>query len=173
MTIGIEIDRTYAPVTARWTVDAAASSVDFAIDTFWGLITVRGHFDRFAGVYEPGVREAAIELAIEADSLDTGNSIRDGHLRGAHFFDVVRHPEVRFSGTGVVATHGTTMRVAGTLEAAGKSVPLVFDTAVYELEGELEITATTTVDQRLLGMSGGPLGMIRPPATVHVRARLV
>jgi hypothetical protein len=38
---------------------------------------------------------------------------------------------------------------------------------------ELEIEATTTVDHRLLGMTWSPLGMIRPPATLHVKARLI
>jgi hypothetical protein len=33
-----------------------------------------------------------------------------------------------------------------------------------------EIEAITTIDPRQLGMSSGPLGMIRPPATVHVDA---
>jgi len=36
----------------------------------------------------------------------------------------------------------------------------------------LEIEASTTVDQSQLGMSSGRLGMIRPPATLHVKARL-
>jgi hypothetical protein len=43
----------------------------------------------------------------------------------------------------------------------------------------MEIEATTTVDQRelgmsdgTLGMSDGTLGMIRTPVTLHVNARL-
>jgi hypothetical protein len=34
----------------------------------------------------------------------------------------------------------------------------------------VELETTTTVDQRQLGMSSGLLRMIRPPATMHVRA---
>jgi hypothetical protein len=38
---------------------------------------------------------------------------------------------------------------------------------------DLEIEATTTtVDQREIGMTSSPLGMIRTPSTLHVRARL-
>jgi hypothetical protein len=37
---------------------------------------------------------------------------------------------------------------------------------------DLEIEATTTVDQRELGMTFSPFGMIHTPSTLHVRARL-
>jgi hypothetical protein len=43
---------------------------------------------------------------------------------------------------------------------------------VRQLDDALEVEATTTIDQRQLGMSSGRLGMIRPPATLHVKARL-
>ena len=36
----------------------------------------------------------------------------------------------------------------------------------------LEVEATTTVDPRRFGMSSGLLGMIRPRATLHVKALL-
>jgi polyisoprenoid-binding protein YceI len=64
------------------------------------------------------------------------------------------------------------LHVVGRLEAAGKAVPLEFAATVQQLGDALEVEATTTVDQRRLGMSSGRLGMIRPPVTLHVRARL-
>ena len=69
--------------------------------TFWGLLTVRGHFDRFSGSYEVGPDGATIELTIDADSLDTGNANRDKHLRSTDFFRVAEHPQVRFTSTRV------------------------------------------------------------------------
>ena len=64
------------------------------------------------------------------------------------------------------------LHVEGRLEAGGKVVPLEFDANVQPVDHGLEIEATTTVDQRQLGMSSGRLGMIRPPATLHVKARV-
>ena len=49
---------------------------------------------------------------------------------------------------------------------------LEFPATVRQLDDALEIEATVTVDHRQLGMSSGRLGMIRPPATLHVNARL-
>ena len=157
---------------ARWAVEPDETSVDFAVKTFWGLATVRGRFDRFDGSYATGPDGATIELTVDGDSLDTGNATRDRHLRTGDFFAVAEHPHVRFTSTRVQEAGAGTLRVAGELEAAGRVVPLELDASVRRLDGGLEVEATTTVDQRRLGMTSGLLGMIRRPATLHVKAKL-
>jgi polyisoprenoid-binding protein YceI len=162
---------TVAP--ARWTVDPDETSVEFAVKTFWGLTTVHGRFDRFDGSYEVGPNGTTIELTIDADSLDTGHATRDKHLRSTDFFHVVERPKVRFTSTRVHHVTDEVLHVVGNLEAAGKVMLLEFPATVRQVDdGTLEVEATTSVDQRELGMSSGQLGMIRPPATLHVRARL-
>ena len=64
------------------------------------------------------------------------------------------------------------MHVSGELEVAGKRVPLGFDASVRLIGGDVELEATTTVDQSLLGMRDGPLRNVRRPATVRVKTRL-
>jgi polyisoprenoid-binding protein YceI len=162
--------RTAAPT--RWSVDRDETSVDFAVETFWGLTTVRGRFDRFDGSYEVGPDGTKIELTIDADSIDTGNRTRDRHLRSTDFFDVAEHPQVRFTSTRIRHAGDGLLRIAGSLEAAGKVVPIEFDATARQVDDAFEVEATTTVDQRQLGMSSGQLGMIRGPATLHVKARL-
>jgi polyisoprenoid-binding protein YceI len=165
-------DRTQTTAPRRWKLDAARSIVEFRVPTFWGLSTVVGHFDRFDGFYGRDSEDVlAIELAIDADSLDTGNGTRDRHLRAERFFNVRAHPQVRFTST-LVNDLGGTLAVVGRLEAAARTVPVAFGARVREAGDDLEIEATTTVDQRELGMTFSPLGMIRAPSTLHVRARL-
>ena len=84
-----------------WTVDPTRTKVEFEVEHFWGLHTVRGRFRRFDGVYFLGPAGPEIELTIDAGSVDTGNSARDRHLRSADFFDVDEHPQVRFTSTQV------------------------------------------------------------------------
>ena len=55
---------------------------------------------------------------------------------------------------------------------AGAKVPLSLEATLRELDGALEVEASTTVDQRDFGMTWSPLGMIRSPTTLHVKARL-
>jgi polyisoprenoid-binding protein YceI len=170
MTIVTSEDR--AGTRARWSVDSGETSVDFAVKTFWGLGTVRGRFGRVAGSYEVGPDGTKIELTIDVDSIDTGNRMRDEHLRSAAFFGLAEHPQVRFMSTRVRDAGDGTLHVEGGLEVAGTVVPLEFDATVREIDHGLQVEGATTVDQRQFGMSSGQLGMIRPPAELHVSARL-
>jgi YceI-like domain len=107
-----------------------------------------------------------------AASVDTGNAARDKHLRSADFFDVAEHPQVRFTSTHIAGLGNGRAHVRGQLEAAGTSVPVAFDASVRVIDGELELEATTTVDQRRFGMSQGPFRNVRPPTKVHVKTLL-
>ena len=156
----------------RWLLDPERSTVEFAVETFWGLSTVHGRFDYFEGSYEQELGDAAIDMAIDGASLDTGNPTRDKHLRSGAFFHVEEHPQVRFRSARVHEVEDGILHVGGWLEAAGKSVWLEIPAIVRTAGDGLEIEATATLDQRELGMSGGPLGMIRPPVTLHVDAQL-
>jgi len=158
--------------TTHWAVDPEHTSVEFDVPSFWGLATVHGSFDRFAGSYETGPAGARIELAVDADSLDTGNATRDKHLRSSKFFHVVEHPQIHFLSTGVHDAGDGSLEVIGRLGVAGRATSLRFPATARRVGGELEIEASTPVDQTELGMSTGTLGMIRRPATLHVTARL-
>jgi polyisoprenoid-binding protein YceI len=159
--------------TQRWVVDSSRSFVEFEVSNFWGLAKVVGSFDRFDGSYTTGPDGSAVEMTIEADSLDTGNERRDHHLRSHDFFDSSEFPYIRFSSRELVDMGEGRVHVTGELEVVGIPQPLAFDATVRDLGDELEAEGTTTVDARKYGMSSGPLWSIRPLATVHVKTRLV
>ena len=159
--------------TERWSVDATRTTVEFEAKSLWGLVPVGGRFDRFHGSYTVGPNGPEIELAIDADSIDTGNRRRDEHLRAEDFFSVGEHPWVRFTSQKVTRPQDGVLRVSGELEVAGKSVPLTFDASVRPQNEELEIEAATTVDHEAFGMSRGPLRSIKTPTTLYVKTRLV
>jgi hypothetical protein len=79
---------------------------------------------------------------------------------------------VHFTSARVHDVNGEILHVVGWLEAAGNVVVLEFPATVRPVGDGLEVEATTTVDQSQLGMSSGQLGMIRRPATLHVKAHL-
>jgi polyisoprenoid-binding protein YceI len=156
--------------TGAWRLDPARSSVEFHVPHFWGLITVKGHFERYEGTLDLQ-SQPAVQLTIEADSLNTGNRRRDQHLRSADFFDVERHPQVQFVSDSAVL-NGDTLKVLGRLHAAGKSIPLELDATVQAVDGQLQIEAVTHAVHRELGMTWSPLGMARPYSKLIVKGRL-
>jgi polyisoprenoid-binding protein YceI len=156
--------------TGTWRLDPARSSVEFQVRHIYGLVTVKGRFDRYQGSLDLSARPA-VELVIDADSLDTRVQKRDKHLRSDDFFDVVNHPQVRFS-SDAVTLDGNALKARGRLHAAGKHIPLDVDATVTPVDDGFELEASALADQRELGMLS-PLGIMRAPCKLIVRGRLV
>ena len=157
--------------SGNWHLDPTRSSVEFHVPHFYGLMTVKGHFDRYQGTLNLEERPA-LELTIDADSLETKHGKRDAHLRSDEFFDVANHPHVRFVAD-TVTLHEGTLSARGELHAAGRHVPLNVEATVRQVEGDFEVEATALVDHRELGMTWSPLGIMRAPSKLIVRGRLV
>jgi polyisoprenoid-binding protein YceI len=157
----------------RWRLDPTRSTAEFRVRHGWGLVTVVGHFDEIRGTLDlrPD-RQPAVDLTLHADSLSTGNAKRDLRLRSAAFFDVEHHPLVRFTSESALLS-GETLTVRGDLEAAGRQMQLAFDAVVRRIGTVVAVEATTPADHRQLGMTWSPLGMLRAPARLTVRAQLV
>jgi polyisoprenoid-binding protein YceI len=157
--------------SGTWILDPERSSVEFRTPLLFGVIgKVKGGFNLYRGTLDMETRPA-IELTINADSIDTGNEKRDTHLRSADFFAAEAHPEVRFESESA-SLDGETLRVHGTLRAAGASTPLDVVATVRPVGEEFEIEASAKVDRRELGMTYSPLGTLRGPAIMTVRGRL-
>jgi polyisoprenoid-binding protein YceI len=157
--------------TGAWTLDPARSSVEFHVRHFYGLVTVKGHFDSYRGTLDLSATPA-VELVIDADSLDTNNQQRDKHLRSADFFDVANHPQVRFAADDVTLD-GDKMSAHGRLYAAGKDIALDASAAIEPAADGFEIVATALADHRELGMTWSPLGILRAPSKLIVRGHLI
>ncbi len=155
----------------RWRMDPTRSRVEFHAKHLFGLLTVKGRFDRYEGVLDL-TAEPSIELTIDADSLNTRNAKRDAHLRSDDFFDAANHPEVRFVSQRVAVVDDR-LDVQGELHAAGKSIPLELEGTIRRDGDELDVDVTTFADHQLLGMTWNPLGMLRSPSKLVVRGRLV
>jgi polyisoprenoid-binding protein YceI len=154
-----------------WRLDPGRSSVEFHAKHLWGLATVKGRFDRYEGALDL-TDEPAVELTVEADSLDSGNGRRDRHLRSADFFDVQRHPFIRFVSDDVVL-EGERLEVRGRLHARGAATALEVVARLERVGDELEIEAVAVADHDRLGMTWNLLGMLHTPSTLIVKGRLV
>jgi len=156
---------------SRWRIEPARSSVSFRSPGVWGLVKVKGEFERYSGTLDLR-RKPAVELTLDAASLNTHNTMRDKHLRSPDFFDVENHPQVRFVSDSATLD-GEQLRVRGRLDAAGESMPLDLTATVRRVGDELELDARTEADQHQLGMTHSPLGMVRSPSELMIHARLV
>jgi polyisoprenoid-binding protein YceI len=145
-----------------WNSEPSGSRLEFAVKTMWGLVTVRGRFDRFHGQLEVRPEGASAELTIEAASFDTGHEKRDTHLRSADFFDVSSHPTLSFTASAITPRSGEDLTITGDLALAGRVVRLELPVRVTHGEhGRLHLSTTATVPREHAGMTWNRGGMIR------------
>jgi polyisoprenoid-binding protein YceI len=117
-------------VAGTWTIDPVHTHVGFVIKHMM-VSKVRGRFGAVAGTITLADKpfDSTAEVTIEVNSIDTGNSMRDDHIRSADFFDLANHPTMTFTSTGVrqedgdfyldgdLTIRGTTKRVTLAMEA--------------------------------------------------------
>lgn len=117
-------------ISGDYAIDASHSRLGFSARHAM-VTTVRGAFSAFEGtalINTATPAESKVELTIQADSFETGSADRDGHVKGADFFDVEQFPTLTFSST-KVERDGAEWTIVGDLTIKGvtKSVALVFE----------------------------------------------
>src|ERR1700712_662647 len=87
--------------TTKWVLDPMHSEVQFKVKHLV-ISTVTGSFKTFEGSVETegDTFEGAIaEFSLDVNSIDTNQEMRDGHLKGAEFFDAEKYPKITFKST--------------------------------------------------------------------------
>jgi polyisoprenoid-binding protein YceI len=116
-----------------WELDATHSSVEFSVKHMM-MTTVRGRFKSVKATLT-GDRDhpeaAGVEAIIDAASIDTGVADRDGHLRGADFFDAEQFPHITFRSKRLDGTppkqEGDRFRIVGELTIRDSAMEVVLD----------------------------------------------
>lgn len=116
------------PAPGTWTIDPA-HSVILATARHLGLSSVKGRFAEFGGTVRVAERieDSSVHAVIQAASIDTGNSMRDEHLRSADFLDVATDPTIEFRSTGLAANGAEQWRLHGELTLHGHTRAVVLD----------------------------------------------
>jgi polyisoprenoid-binding protein YceI len=91
--------------TTKWVLDPMHSEVQFKVKHLV-ISTVTGSFKTFEGTVETEgdtFEGATAEFSLDVNSIDTNQEMRDGHLKGAEFFDAEKYPKISFKSTAITA----------------------------------------------------------------------
>ncbi|MEU6990686.1 YceI family protein [Streptomyces sp. NPDC046465] len=119
---------TELPPPGPWTVDPAHSTVG-AVAQHLGITSVHGRFTEFGGRIEiaEDVEKSRVEAVIRSASIDTGNGMRDGHLKSPDFLDVEQYPELTYRSNGLTPSGTDRWTVHGELGMHGVVRPVDLD----------------------------------------------
>ena len=110
-----------------YTIDPAHTAVTFKVSHL-GLSWTHGRFNDVSGSFsldKAAPANGSFTLTVKADSIDTGNARRDGHLKSPDFFNVKQFPLLTFKSKSVKAVEGG-YQVTGDLTLHGQTKSITF-----------------------------------------------
>jgi len=159
-------------LSGRWQVDPQASHARFIAGTLAGVVKTPGRFRSLSGNLVVDQAYAAGVLMIDSSSIDTGNRIRDRHLRSRDFFHVERHPQLRYEVRSIFSQDPGRARIDGELIVADTRTPLPLDVTLHTpTDGLVELACHTEVDRVALGIRGAR-GMVPRAVDLEVAIAL-
>jgi polyisoprenoid-binding protein YceI len=132
------------------------SSVKFFVKA---SVALEGNFEKWDSTLtftSPELSTGVLEVKIQAASVNTGSSMKDGKLKSKDFFNVEKDPLITFKSTKIVQTGPDTFDVAGTFTIRGVSKPETLNlTLNREGPGSGEVKGTMAFDRKDYGMNSG------------------
>jgi len=132
------------------------SAIKFSVKA---SVPIEGHFDKWDAslTFEStDVTSGALEITIQAATVNTGSGMKDNKLKSKDFFDVKENPLITFKSTKVVQTGPTTFDVPGTFAIRGVSKPETLTLTVSGAgTGTGAIKGTMAFDRKEYGMNSG------------------
>jgi polyisoprenoid-binding protein YceI len=148
---------------ATWEIDNAHTHAQFTVKHMM-VSNVKGEFGKIAGtvnIDEKDITKSALDVTIDASTLDTRNEGRNAHLKSADFFDVANHPNLTFKSTKVEKAGEGKLKVTGNLTIRGVTKPVVLDVegptaemkSPFDGSARIGATATTRLNRKDFGLN--------------------
>ncbi len=143
-----------------WKIDPSHSEIQLSVRHMM-ISKVRGRFDSFSGdvnFNEADPTASSVEVTIDANSVNTRDAGRDGHLKSADFLNVDEYPAIRFVSKRVELSGDNKGRIYGDLTIRDISHEVVLD---VEYAGQAKspwgatsagFSATTSFDRTKWGL---------------------
>jgi polyisoprenoid-binding protein YceI len=151
-----------AIATTTWNIDPVHSNAEFKVRHLM-ISNVKGEFTSVNGTLKLDTADpanSAVEVSIDAATVNTRDEKRDAHLKSADFFDVVKFPTLTFRSNRISKNKDGVLTVAGDLGIHG-----VTRNVVLEVEGpsapvkdpwgntRIGLSATTRINRKDFGLT--------------------
>lgn len=144
----------YTPVDAE-------STVHFVIKNFG--IKTGGDFTGLKGSikFDPvNFAAATFDVTVDAATIDTDNSSRDGHLKKAEYFDAATYKTIRFKSKKITrSSKAGRYFVYGDLTIKGITKPVEFGFGATPKNGGYVFDGTFTINRRDYGVGGSSVSL--------------
>jgi len=137
-------------------ITPAESKIKFDVKA---SVAIAGTFDKWDATLtftSTDLTTGVLDIKIQADSVDTGSSMKNGKLKGKDFFDVKQNPTIAFKSTKMEQTGPDTFSVDGDFTIRGVTRHEKLNLTVSgKGTGSGTIVGTMAFDRKEYGMKSG------------------
>ena len=147
---------------STWNIDPVHSHAEFKVRHMM-ISNVKGEFKGLKGTLklnDSDLTQSAVDVSIDAATIDTGEAQRDGHLKTADFLDVEKFPTLTFKSTRVVKGKAGEVVVSGDLTIHGvtRNVELAVEGPSAPMKDpwgntRIGLSATTRINRKDFGLT--------------------
>lgn len=113
----------------KWETNKDHSEIHFQVP-YLNVSEVSGRFTKFSGmmVFDEKKAPKEVTVKIETASIETGNKMRDGHLKGSDFLKSKQFPYIQFVSSSVTALKDNEFKATGelTIKDVTKTASIIF-----------------------------------------------
>ncbi|MGB9493261.1 MAG: YceI family protein [Azonexus sp.] len=127
---------TAAPVLAApetYVVDGNHTYPRFSYSHF-GYSTQLSRFDKTSGTvtFDKAAKSGAVDIVIDAKSVDTGSATFNEHIQGEDFLDTAKYPTATFKSTKVIFEGDKPAAIEGKLTLKGVTKPVTLTVTSFQ-----------------------------------------
>ncbi|MDH3266365.1 MAG: YceI family protein [Gammaproteobacteria bacterium] len=135
-------------------------------------------FDVALDLDNENVANSAVDVTIDATSIDSRVDAFDGHLNGQNFFDTANHPTITFKSASFEAAGEDKFNIVGDLTIKGVTKPVTLDATLKKAANHpmkktptIGVTAGATVSRSEWGLSRA-VPNVGDEITIHISVEL-
>ena len=141
----------------RLKVESNHSTIQFYVPISNGITRISGKFTEYSMdiAYDSiNFINSKISVVINSESVNTGITGRDEHLRTADFFDVEKYPEITFESTSITQTEEENYTMTGNFSMHGTTNEIEMPLTITGKEGKYTVGFSTrlSIDRTVYGV---------------------
>lgn len=147
----------------------ASSEVSFKIKN--AGLNVDGKFEQFTtniSYDKENPEKTTFQGTIQVASVNTGVSMRDGHLLKPDYFDAEKYPEIKFTSQSVKKVSAKQLTVSGVLSIRDVKKPVTLEIDIEENTGKKVFTTSLQINRRDYGV-GGKSWMMSDDVKIYIQ----
>ena len=159
-----------------WKVDKSHSSITFSVSHFM-ISEVTGNFNAFdiEATADEKFQNPSFKVTIDANSINTNQPSRDGHLKSPDFFNTQKHPTITFDSSSFQDLKDGKFATTGKITINGVSKEIKFKGKLNGIikgrngknKAGLKLASTVKREDFKLGSAMAPIGK-DVAVTIHI-----